>query len=124
MSDRLGVRTGDTGQYRRTHRRRTPLTPDEVTRAREAEQARKRFDPHYMTADEARQIPSGMIASRPDLQDRIRYSQPDWPENRMSATQALGPLPGGSGETVERRAVGVEEIFRGRPVKGEQHHGE
>lgn len=104
--------TGDTGRYQRRHKRLTPLTPQELERAREGEKARKQWDDTYVTRDEAASIPQEALDKNPQLQHRIEYSRPDWPENRMSATQALGDLKGGDGETTERRPVEAGDLFR------------
>ena len=96
----------------RTHRRRTPLTADEVADAREQERMRKEWDPMYITAAEAREAQRAN-ALTPEVQQRIRYSQRDWPENRMSATEALGPLEPGEGEAyrTEPNSTPAEELF-------------
>lgn len=94
-----------------THRRRTPLTTDELEAAREQERLRKKWDPAYITAAEAREIPQEVIENDPGLQQRILYSQPDWPENRMSASEALGPLPGGEGQVTVQRGGTAADFF-------------
>lgn len=116
MTDpRFAPGSGRTGRFERVHRRRTPLTPQELAQAREAEDRRKGFDPHYITADEARRLTPDEKARR-DVQERVAYSQPDWPENRMSATVALGELKGGGGESVELRPTEAASLFDGRKV--------
>jgi hypothetical protein len=97
----------------RTHERQTPLTQAELAEARAREAARKQWDPGYVTAAEARSIPPEALDANPELKWRVERSQPDWPENRMSATEALGPLAGGCGETVEVREIPTESLFGG-----------
>lgn len=99
--------------YPRTHVREAPLTPGELAQAREAEKARQKWDPDYITAEEARSIPPEALESQPDLRGRIERSQPDWPEHRMAASQALGDLPAGNGEQVERRDIPALDVFKG-----------
>lgn len=102
----------------RTHKRETPLTQEELAQAREAEKARKKWDPSYITAAEAREMPAE-VAARPDVAARVQYSQPDWPENRMSATEALGPLPTGAGESyIQKEQRPAEELFSPEPRGG------
>lgn len=100
--------------YPKEHRR--PLTGRHFDEAKAAESARKKYDPSYITADDARALPSD-IAQRPDMQERIRYSQPDWPESRSTATRALGPLPTGEGQEVDERVVESADLFQGGSMK-------
>jgi len=103
--------------FPRVQQRRTPLTPSEVEAARADEANRKKWDPTYITAEEARSIPKEVLERDATLRGRIEYSQPDWPENRMSATEALGELPPGCGEDIEVRNVDAESLFTGKAVK-------
>jgi hypothetical protein len=102
--------------FPRTHQRRTPLTKAELAAAREQEKQRKKWDKFYITAEQARTIPHEAADRDQTLQERVRYSQPDWPENKMSATEALGPLKGGEGEQTESRSIPAEDLFTGRKV--------
>lgn len=105
--------------FPKVQQRRAPLSPSEVEDARSEESQRKKWDPSYITAKEARSIPKDVLERDATLRGRIEYSQPDWPENRMSATEALGELKPGCGETVERREVDAAGLFTGKPVKDE-----
>ncbi len=102
--------------FPKNQQRRAPLNADEVEAAREEERGRKKWDPTYVTAAEARSVPKDVLAKDAQLRGRIEYSQPDWPENRMSATEALGELPPGAGEDVEKREVDAASLFAGRKV--------
>jgi hypothetical protein len=106
--------------FPKNQQRRTPLDADEVEAAREEERGRKKWDPTYVTAEEARSVPKDVLVRDATLRGRIEYSQPDWPENRMSATEALGDLPAGAGEDVEKRPMDAEDLFAGKPVKDEE----
>lgn len=104
--------------FPRTHVREKPLNPEELEAARAVEAERKRWDRDYIDAATARSIPAEVLEKKPELRQRIKYSQPDWPEGRMSATEALGPLEGGAGEVVEQRNVDAAELFTGKRVDG------
>jgi hypothetical protein len=104
----------------KSHERRAPLTKSELTEARAKEVDRKKWDPQYITAKEARSIPADILASDAQLRGRVDYSQQDWPENRMSATEALGDLPAGSGEDIEVREVDTESLFGGGRMADEE----
>ncbi len=107
----------------RTHQRETPLTPEELAKAREAEAQRKQFDPDYITAADAHALPPE-VSSKPEVAQRIARSQPDWPENNMSATEALGPLVPGSGEVYTRKEqVDASSLFTGEVAGGPQPAG-
>ena len=107
----------------RTHQREAPFTKPELEKAREAEARRQEFDPDYITAAEAHALPPE-VSSQPEVAARITRSQPDWPENRMSATEALGPLPPGSGEVYERQErPDAESLFTGEVSGGPQQAG-
>jgi hypothetical protein len=93
----------------RVHRRETPLTGAELAQARAQEVARLEWDEYYITAEQARAIPQA--AMTPELLSRVKYSQRDWPENRMSLAQALGPLPAGGGETYMQQGMAANEMF-------------
>lgn len=95
-----------------------PLKGEHFDRAKEVEAARAKVDKYYMTAEEARALPPE-IAQRPEVKDRIRYSQGDWPESRSTATRALGPLKPGEGETVQNRETVAETIFEGGRIEGD-----
>lgn len=95
----------------RTHRRHTPLTAEEVEDARRVEADRKKWDPEYITYEEAHAIAPEVLRGDIGLQRRIRYSQPDWPENRMSASVAFGPLQGGEGQVDISRGAPASEYF-------------
>ncbi len=123
MSDINSRPTARRTMYPRTHVRETPLTPDELTRAREVEKARAQHDPSYITAEAARAIPTEELRRNPELAGRVRYSQEDWPENRMSATEALGALDGGGGEVTEQRQIPAESIFTGGPMGSSDKEG-
>lgn len=107
----------------RTHKRETPLTPTEVDQAREVERQRQKWDPTYITAEQAKAMPPE-VASRPDVSERIRYSQEDWPENRMAASVALDPLQPGAGEEYLRKdQVEASDLFTGEVSGGCQPAG-
>jgi hypothetical protein len=95
-----------------------PLSGERLAQAKEAEAARAKHDKMYITADEAQALPPE-AAELPEIRSRVEYSRHDWPENRASATIALGPLPPGEGEEIEKRSVPAEEIFTGGKVGGE-----
>ncbi len=103
--------------FPKVQQRRAPLSESEVVNARAEESARKKWDPTYITAKEARSIPKDVLERDPVLRGRIEHSQPDWPENRMSATEALGELKPGAGEDVEVREVPAASLFTGKPIK-------
>ncbi len=95
----------------------TPATPEQMERLRLVEKERQKWDRSYITAETARSIPQEVVDKDPTLQERIRMSAPDWPERHQSATQALGEdLPGGCGESIERRQVDSESLFTGGPM--------
>lgn len=107
----------------RTHQRETPLTKSELEKARAAEVQRREFDPDYITAAEAHALPPEMV-SQPEVAQRIARSQPDWPENHMSATEALGRLEPGSGEVYQRQErPDAEGLFTGEVSGGPQQAG-
>lgn len=108
------VPRSDRTMFPRTVRR--PLTGPQFREAKSAEAVRAKHDPHYITADEARKLPAE-VAQRPEVQSRIRYSQPEWPESRSTATKALGPLPTGEGQTVQERTVDAADLFGGQQTK-------
>lgn len=102
----------------RTHQRETPLSPEELAQAREDERQRQKWDRDYVTAEQARSMPAD-VSSKPDMAARIARSQVDWPENRMSATEALGPLEPGAGEVYERQdQVEADSLFTGEVSGG------
>lgn len=91
----------------------TPATPSQMERLEATEKARAKFDSYYITEAKAREIPAEVLEARPDIKDRIQYSQPDWPAGKASATRALGPLEGGQGEQTETRSVSFEQLTAG-----------
>lgn len=94
-----------------------PATSKEMARLKEIEQQRMKYDKHYITAEEARGIDPAVVDANPDLAFRIQCSAPEWPENRASATQALGPLEGGTGERTELRQLTFDELAQGEVNK-------
>lgn len=118
MSDYLPKGTpAQAGRYDSAGRRLDPLTPGELERAREAEQLRKRWDPGYVTAEQAATIPQEVMDQDPMLRDRVARSMEDWPERRMAASQLVGDdLPGGCGETSKRIHLDAASLFK-QPTK-------
>lgn len=96
-----------------------PLVGRRFDEAKEAEAVRAKHDPMYIPADEARALPQEVL-DRPEVREKVRYSQPDWPETRSTASRALGELPTGCGEVVERRDVPAESLFGGGRVEGDE----
>lgn len=86
-----------------------PLSMSGLAAAREAERIRAEWDTMYITADQARSIPEE--AMTPELQARIKYSQRDWPENRLALSAAMGPLGPGEGETYALHGAPASELF-------------
>lgn len=89
----------------------TPATPKQMERLRQEEAARKRFDPGYVDAKTAGEIPKEVLATDPALRARVEWSSQHWPERRQSmaeATRSMGDLPGGTGEVVQRREVRLD----------------
>lgn len=100
----------------RTHKRIAPLTPAELEQERAREKERQKWDKSYITAAQAEKIPQEALDAQPGLKERIQYSQPDWPENRMAASTALKDAPAGAGETVEKRDVLTKDLFTGQKM--------
>ncbi|MEE8609097.1 MAG: hypothetical protein V3S55_15950 [Nitrospiraceae bacterium] len=96
----------------------TPATAKQMEQLRAIEQERKKWDKSYIDAETAHSIPQEVVDASPDLAHRIRNSQVDWPENRASATEALGPLVGGEGQTIEVRKVNTEDLFQTHGAQG------
>ena len=69
-----------------------PLRGKRFEQAKAQEAERKRWDPGYLTRDEATSIPQHVIEARPDLRARVELSRQNWPEHRAVATIALGDL--------------------------------
>lgn len=97
--------------FPRDHVRTEPLSPAEFEEAKRREAERKTWDPGYVTREEAEEIPSEALDARPELRDRVRRSQPDWPENRLSASRALGSLPTGEGQEVASRGADAADFM-------------
>lgn len=96
----------------------TAQSPEHVARLKERETARKKFDPGYVTADEAAQIPPEMRHD-PLVVSRVRASEPYWPERVAAASQVFNPdnLPGGAGEVITDRSVPAESLFADGPAR-------
>lgn len=85
--------------------------PREVRAAREAEEARKKYDPSYISFAEYDKLPDAAKRD-PVIASRARYSRPDWPENRMAMAEVQGrDLPTDTGRPVDRRDVDGAEFF-------------
>lgn len=97
-------------------RRLTPATDSEMERLRKIEQARKKYDPGYISAEEAKTIPQELLDEDPLLASRLRSSADAWPENHLSASQVFRDVPGGSGESIETRVVEAASLFDGKAV--------
>lgn len=95
---------------------RHPLKGERFAEAKAAESERKKYDPGYVTAEDVQAMPRE-VQTRPDVAERINRSRHDWPENRSTATRALGPLPTGDGSTVEDRPVDAQALFSGQATK-------
>jgi hypothetical protein len=95
----------------------TPASSAKMARLRDVELARQKYDKSYITAAEAREIPNEVLDADPDLAWRVRNSAQDWPENHASATEALGVLEGGEGQTTETRRLTFEELGQGEVNK-------
>ena len=96
----------------------TPATAKQMETLKAIESERKKWDKSYIDAETAHSIPQEVVDASPDLANRIRNSQEDWPENRASATEALGPLVGGNGESIEVRKVNTEDLFQSHGAQG------
>ena len=94
----------------------TPASPEQMERLRAIERERRKWDKSYITAEEARSIPSEVADKDPVLQSRIAASAPDWPERQQSAGHVFRDVEGGCGESIERRNVDSESLFTGGPV--------
>lgn len=94
----------------------TPATPEQMERLRVIERERQKWDPSYITAEQARAIPAEVADKDPVLQGRIAASAPDWPERQQSAGEVFKDVPGGQGEVTERRTMDVNELFTGGPM--------
>ena len=86
-----------------------PLRRSALAEAREAERLRMEWDEWYITADEARKIPRQAMTD--EVISRIKYSQRDWPENRMTLSDAMGPLDPGEGESYSQFGGHSEALF-------------
>jgi hypothetical protein len=86
-----------------------------MERLKAVEIERKKWDPSYIDAETARSIPAEVLDAKPELASRVRYSQQDWPENHASASEALGTLPGGEGQTTELRRLTFDELQSDAP---------
>jgi len=95
---------------------KNPLRAEQLAAAKVEEQVRKKWDPSYLTADEARSMPQD-VAMRPENASRIQYSRNFWPENQAVASIALGPLPTGEGQVVQDRTVDSGNVFSGGKVE-------
>ena len=106
----------DTGTLR-TNDHLTPATEAQFARLKRDEAARQRWDPDYLTAKQAADIPDAALEARPELLERIKCSEPDWPENKLAASQALGDLPTDEGQRNVERMVDTARLFSG-DIKG------
>jgi len=86
-----------------------PLSFKGLGEARRAEALRMEWDSWYINAAQARSIP--IEAMTDEIVSRIRYSQRDWPENRMTLGAAMGPVEPGEGETYWLHGVDQSELF-------------
>lgn len=91
----------------------TPASASQMKRLEALEAERVKFDSYYITEEKASEIPVEVLDARPDIRDRIEYSQRDWPAGKASATRALGALEGGQGEQTETRKVSFEQLTAG-----------
>ena len=94
----------------------TPASLEQIEALRVIERARMKWDPSYITAEQAKAIPQEVADANPVLKARISASAPDWPERRMAAGQVFADVPGGEGEGVDRRVMDAEEAFTGGPL--------
>lgn len=94
----------------------TPASPKQMERLRAVERERQKWDPSYITAEQAKAIPREVADADPTLQSRIAASAPDWPERHMSAGEVFRDVEGGAGEVTERRSVEAESLFTGGPM--------
>ncbi len=126
MSDELTKGTPTRHAHYAYGKRIHPASPEEHERAKAAEKERQKWDPSYITAEQASRITPEVAATNPELAARVQYSAPSWPENSLAMSQSLGAagtLPGGEGETVsEGRSIDPADIFTGRRV-GEEPTG-
>lgn len=87
-----------------------PLNRGSLVAAKQAEQLRREWDEFYITQAEAAAIPQEALTQ--ELISRIKYSQRDWPENRMTLKDAMGPLQPGEGELpFNEGSVPSRELF-------------
>lgn len=93
----------------------TPLTPAQLEREKVREAERKKFDPGYVTAEEAAALPDA-AREDPAVVARVSASARDWPENRASLAMAFprDRMPtGDGGETrTERVDASAPGFFR------------
>lgn len=94
---------------------KNPLYRDQLAAAKDEERRRKDWDPSYITADEAREMPQD-VAAMPENLARIHYSREHWPENQAVASIALGPLQTGEGQVVQDRPVDAGSVFGGAKI--------
>ena len=110
--------------YDREGNRLTAATPEEMTQLKATEEARKRYDPSYISHDEAMSIPDQLLSEDPSLAFRVRESAKHWPEGMAPVSEIFTNLPGGSGETVTTEAVDSATLFTGRQVGDAGEAGE
>lgn len=97
----------------------TPATRERYQELKRKEAIRKEHDPDYLTREEAAAIPPEALDIDPSLAGRVERSSADWPENQLSASQALAGIPTDQGQPAEKvnRQVDTARVFGG-DVKG------
>ena len=90
----------------------TPLTPEQMAKAKEGEKERQKWDRGYVTAEQVDAMSPAQLED-PTTQQRISSSIHDWPERHMAMSEAAPPsaLKGGAGEIVTDRSVTGEALF-------------
>ena len=112
-----------TVEYDREGNRLTAATPEEMERLRAVEEARKKYDPSYISHDEAMKIPEQLLSEDLMLAARVRESSTHWPEGMAPVSEIFQDLPGGAGERTETQAVDSASLFTGRQVGDEGEAG-
>ena len=106
-------------EYDREGNRLTAATPEEMERLRAVEEARKKYDPSYISHDDAVKIPEQLLTENPGLAARVRESSTHWPEGMAPVSEIFQDLPGGAGEVTKTQAVDSASLFTGRQVGDE-----
>lgn len=94
----------------------TPATEERMAELREQERQRKRFDPGYLSAEDAAKL-SDVAKQDPTVRARVESSMPHWPENEAAMSATLrGVQDSDNGVPTDRRDVNAADVFAGRKV--------